>query len=230
MTRILFAGTLAVVLFAAGCGGDGPSPAPPGGKNLPPKGGGPVVIMPEDAPRVLVEAEAATDVQPYFKVVEDSEASGGKCLTVPSKGCNGEHHQHIAEKETDPERTKGSAELAFTVGQAGEYVLWIRKWWCCACGDSFSLQLDDGKPFVFGNDGTTPRHWTWLVYQESGELRKFKLSAGAHKLIFRNRGESGFKIDQVLWSADSKFVPQGKEQAPAPGAGGEGGSKAPSRT
>jgi hypothetical protein len=133
---------------------------------------------------------------------------------VPSKGCNGEHHQHIA-AETDPERYKGSAELAFAVEKDGEYILWIRKWWCCSCGDSFSLQLDDGKAFVFGDDGTTPRHWTWLAHQEAGEIRKFKLSAGAHKLIFRNRGESGFKIDQILFTADPKFVPQGKEQPPA---------------
>ncbi|HOX08726.1 MAG TPA: hypothetical protein PK280_20190 [Planctomycetota bacterium] len=217
MIRFLVATGVAVGLaaLAAGCGGDSQVPTAPTGKGQPPKGGGPVVIMPDEAPRIVVEAEAATDVQPHFKVLEDSEASGGKSLTVPSKGCNGEHHQHIAKEETDPERTKGSAELAFRAEKDGEYILWIRKWWCCSCGDSFTLQLDDGKPFVFGNDGTTPRHWAWLAYQEAGEPRKFRLSAGPHKLVFRNRGESGFRIDQVLWAADPKFVPQGKELAPA---------------
>jgi hypothetical protein len=215
-TAIAGAAALALAWFAAGCGGSTPPAADPGAnrKPPPPKGNGPVIIEVADAPRVVLEAEAATNVQPHFKVVDDSEASGGKCLTVPSKGCSGALHQHIA-PEGDPERTRGSAELAFTVEKDGEYILWIRKWWCCSCGDSFSLQLDEGKPFVFGNDGTTTLHWSWLAHQEAGEVRKFKLAAGAHKLIFRNRGESGFRIDQVLFTADPKYVPQGKEQPPA---------------
>ena len=218
MMRALIAGTVAVVVLAAGCGGGSTPVTPPDSGGAKPgtgtPGTGPKVIMPAESPRVVVEAEAATNVQPHYVVLDDSEASGGKCLTVPSKGCNGEHHQHIA-PETDPERTKGSAELAFKIEKDGEYLLWIRKWWCCSCGDSFSLQLDGGKPFVFGNDGTTPRHWAWLAHQSAGEPRKFKLTAGEHKLIFTNRGESGFKIDQILFTMDPQYVPQGREQAPA---------------
>jgi hypothetical protein len=213
MMRVLIAGTLAVVLLAAGCGGDAQPGGKPGGGGKGPDGGstrkpggGVVVIKRKELPRVLVEAEAATNLVAPFQVVADSEASGGKCLTLPSKGC-GAVHQHIAPEGT-PERTAGSAELAFSVDQEGEYVLWIRKWWCCSCGDSFSLQLDEGKPFVFGNDATTFRNWTWLAHQEAGEPVKFKLSAGAHKLTFKNRGESGFRIDQVLFTADPEFVPQ----------------------
>jgi hypothetical protein len=222
--------TAGLAALAAGCGADAkPAPPPKEGGDKP-KGNGPIVTMPTEMPRVLVEAEAATDVQPHFKVIDDSEASGGKCLTLPSKGCNGQHHQHIAPKETDPERTKGSAELAFSVETAGDYYLWIRRWWCCSCGDSFSLQLDEGKPFVFGNDGTTTQNWHWWRHQEAVEPVKFKLAAGAHKLIFRNRGESGFRIDQVLFTTDPNYVPQGKEKAPAAPAtppGPAGGSKAP---
>jgi len=149
-------------------------------------------------------------------VLADSEASGGKCLTLPSAGCDGQIHNHIAKDEKDPKRTAGSAELAFTVEKEGEYCLWIRKWWCCSCGDSFSLQVDDGKAFTFGDDGTTPRRWSWLAHKDADGQVKFKLTAGAHKLTFRNRGESGFRIDQVLFTADpeSGFVPQGKERPP----------------
>jgi len=216
--RTLASAVIVGLLAAAGCGGDtkpagnpgGGSPSA-GGARKPDKEWG--VILPVELPRALVEAEAATNLVAPFQVLADSEASGGKCLTLPSKGC-GAVHQHIAPEGT-PERTAGSAELAFSVEKEGEYTLWIRKWWCCSCGDSFSLQLDDGKAFVFGNDGTTTQHWSWLAHQEAGEPIKFKLSAGAHKLVFKNRGESGFRIDQVLFAMDPKFVPQGKERPPA---------------
>ena len=161
-------------------------------------------------PASLLKPELQPSLVPPFQVMDDSLASGGKCLTLPSKGCNGEHHQHIAPEGT-PERIAGSAELTFKVGKDGDYVLWIRKWWCCSCGDSFSLELDGAKPFIFGNDGTTPRHWSWLEHKDADGPVKFRLSAGEHKLVFRNRGESGFRIDQLLFTADLKAVPQGKE-------------------
>jgi len=207
---------LLAAFVAAGCG-DGsqkPTAEPPDGSgNAGNPGKGPTIVMASDAPRVVVEAEAAEKIVAPFQIFSDADASGGKCLHLPSKGCNG-RHLHIADEGT-PERTAGSAELAFSVEKEGTYSLWIRRWWCCSCGDSFDLELDDGKKFTFGNDGTTPRRWTWMEHKDADGPVKFKLSAGAHRLVFKNRGESGFRVDQVLFSADPKFVPQGREQPSA---------------
>lgn len=221
---------LLAAAVAAGCGGGAkPGPATPGAPGSPAPGGdrgtegGPTIVMPSDSPRVVVEAEAAEKLVVPFQVMADADASGGKALTLPSKGCAGQH-LHIAEEGT-PERTAGSAELALTIEKEGTYYLWIRRWWCCSCGDSFNLELDGGKAFAFGNDGTTFRRWVWMEHKDADGPAKFKLAAGPHKLVFKNRGESGFRIDQVLFATDPKFVPQGREtpsagaaaQAPAGG-------------
>lgn len=223
MTRLFPA--IVVAVLAAGCGGGSKPPGtkPPDGGTTGPIDAGPTIVMPSDAPRVVVEAEAAGKVTAPFQVMADADASGGKALTLPSKGCAGQH-LHIAEEGT-PERTAGSAELPFSIEKEGTYFLWVRRWWCCSCGDSFNLELDGGKAFTFGNDGTTPRRWTWMEHKDADGPVKFKLSAGAHRLVFRNRGESGFRIDQVLLSADPKYVPQGREQ-PSSGGGAQppGGS------
>jgi hypothetical protein len=174
-----------------------------------------VIIGLDAQPRALIEAESATCVAP-FQVVADAEASGGKYLTIPSRGC-GVKHIHIAEEKT-PARTAGSAEIEFEIPEDREYVLWVRKWTCCGCGDSWKMQLDEDKAFVFGNQGTTHRHWSWLSHQDEDGKIKFKLSKGAHKLKLTNRGESGFRIDQILFWADHKRVPQGKEKGAEPDA------------
>lgn len=213
---LLWASLAALALAGCGSGGDGQKPPPP----PPPNSGGtktaPNPVLATEGPRVVTSAAEAGNLVAPFQVLADTEASAGKCLTLPSAGCDGQFHNHIAKDEKDPKRTAGSAELAFSVEQPGDYYLWIRKWWCCSCGDSFSLQVDEGKAFTFGDDGTTPRRWSWLAHKDADGQVKFKLAAGAHKLTFRNRGESGFRIDQVLFTTDpeSKFVPQGKEQPP----------------
>lgn len=217
--RVLIA-LLAVAALAGGCGDDGRKPVQsPTPDNARPdagarKPGGPKVVMADDSPRFVFEAEAATSLVAPFQTMEDSEASGGKCLTLPSKGCNGVHHQHIAEEGT-PERTAGSAELAFNVPADGDYYLLIRMWPCCSCGNSFAVSIDGGKPFVFGEESSTNKHWSWIKAQEAGDARKFKLTAGDHKLVFKNRGESGFRIDQLIWTTSASFVPQGQEKPQA---------------
>lgn len=164
-----------------------------------------------DKPRVLIEAETAKCVKP-FKTGDDAKAGGGKYLVLPSLGCSGGTHVHLAKDQKDPKRTAGSAELEFTVAKAGDYVLWMRKWTCCSCGDSWKVQIDDGKAFTFGNQGTTHRHWAWLAHQDSDGKLKLKLTKGKHKLKLINRGESGFRIDQILFWADHKHAPAGKEK------------------
>ncbi len=165
----------------------------------------------KEQPKVVIEAEVARCVPP-FTVGQSSEAAAGKYLTLPSKGCDGVVHQHLAKDETAPERLAGSAELEFTVETSGEYLLWIRKYTCCSCGDSWAVQIDGGKPFTFGNQGTTHRHWSWLAHQAGNGKVRIKLEKGKHKLKIINRGESGFRLDQILFWADTKQVPQGMER------------------
>jgi hypothetical protein len=170
-----------------------------------------VVVGLEDKPRVLIEPEAAKCVAP-FEVADDAEASGGKYLTVRPKACDGNEHKHIAD-EKDPARTAGSAELEFTVGEDGDYLLWVRKWTCCTCGDSWKMKIDGAEAFTFDCQGTTHRHWSWIAHQGADGKVRFSLKKGPHKLVLTNRGESGFRIDQILFSADLSRVPAGKEKA-----------------
>jgi hypothetical protein len=173
-------------------------------------GNGPLIVSAEDLPKILLEAEEATCTLP-FKREDDADASGGHCLGLPSKGCDGTLHLHIAE-EGEPARTAGSAAIEFSAPQAGEYVLWMRKWTCCSCGDSWNIAIDGGRPDTMGNQGTTHRHWAWMLHSDAEGPVVFKLAAGRHTLSIANRGESGFRIDQVLFSADHKRVPQGVER------------------
>ncbi len=199
-----------------GCGGSG-NGKPPNGKNpKPPKvksgnGGGPDIVWSADKPKILVEAEAAV-LMPPFATAKAAEAAGGSYLTLASKGCDGNVHRHLAKDENAPERLAGWAELEFEVKTDGDYLLWIRKWTCCSCGDSFSLSIDDGKAFTFGNQGTTHRHWSWLAHQGGDGKVRLSLKKGKHKLKIINRGESGFRIDQIIFWADPKRVPQGQEK------------------
>jgi hypothetical protein len=164
----------------------------------------------KDQPKVVIEAEIASCVSP-FSVGQSAEAGGGKYLTLPSKGCAGNVHQHIA-KEGTPERVAGSATLEFTIEKDADYYLWVRKYTCCSCGNSWAMQIDEGKPFTFGNQGTTHRHWSWLAHRGGNGKIRLKLKKGKHKLKIINRGDSGFRLDQILFWADTKQVPQGKEK------------------
>jgi hypothetical protein len=213
MGRIHLGFGLLALLLTAGFGcGDGDAGKPPPANGTAPAQGqdGPVVIGLEEKPQVLVEPEVAKCVFP-FEVGEDADASGGKYLTIRPKSCDGNEHKHIAE-EKDPARTAGSAELEFEVKEDGEYLLWVRKWTCCGCGDSWKMKIDDGEPFTFDCQGTTHRHWSWIAHQGPDGKVKFALKKGKHKLLLTNRGESGFRIDQILFSADPKRVPAGRER------------------
>ncbi|MHC4916343.1 MAG: hypothetical protein ACYTGB_12710 [Planctomycetota bacterium] len=216
MRKLLAGMTLAATMALAGCGSDAPpdnagepGARPPGGGQK--NGSGPDVDWGDKKPRVLIEAEKATPVAPYA-VAQDAAASGGKYLTVASKGCDGNVHQHIVKDEKDPARRAGSAELEFEVKEAAEYVLWVRRWTCCSCGDSWTMQIDDGPAFTVGDQDITHQHWSWQAQQDADGKVKFKLTAGKHKLKFANRGESGFRIDQVLFWADHKHAPAGMEK------------------
>ena len=169
---------------------------------------------------ICFEAERADSVESPMRVVEvpsarpgtgtdavavGQDASGGKYLEVPQGAGN------------PPKLTDGSAVFAFDVAEAGTYALWCRVWWPDECGNSFTMSVDDGTSFTFGQDGTY-RCWHWMRVPR--RVKPFKLSKGRHTLKVMNR-EDGAMLDQVLWSRDRRYVPVGSEDvtvSPAPAA------------
>ena len=72
---------------------------------------------------------------------------------------------------------------------------------------SFTIQIDDGAPFLFGED-TTFNVWHWVRYPVSRMAKPVVLSKGRHTIIFRNR-EDGVALDQFLLTTEKRFVPVG---------------------
>lgn len=152
---------------------------------------------------ICFEAESADTVTAVVKIVTAElstesaavkEASGGKCLEIP-------------EGAGKPPEAGGEAIYKFEAQNDGKFVLWIRSWWTDGCGNSLTLILDNGRPFIFGEDGTF-KAWHWV------RGMKAELKAGAHELKIQNR-EDGIKIDQILFASDTRYVPTGIEDVTA---------------
>ena len=148
---------------------------------------------------ICFEAESADTVTAAVQVVTVDisaepaavkEASGGKCLEVK-------------EGAGKPPDMGGEAVYRFEIKAGGMFVLWVRAWWMDGCGNSLTLMLDNGRPFVFGEDGTF-KSWHWV------RGMKADLKPGRHELKIQNR-EDGIKIDQVLLTSDMRYVPVGAE-------------------
>lgn len=152
---------------------------------------------------ICFEAESADTITAVVKVVTVDistepaavkEASGGKCLEVP-------------EGAGKPPEAGGEAIFRFEIKTGAKFILWIRAWWMDGCGNSLTLILDNGRPFVFGEDGTF-KAWHWV------RGMKADLQPGAHELKIQNR-EDGVKVDQVLFTSDQRYVPMGIEDVTA---------------
>ena len=150
-------------------------------------------IVSEIRKPVQVTEEAGAPMPPSGKKVKG--ASGGKYLEIPQG------------KGNPPEVTNGVAIIRFDVAAEGKYYLWGRTWWEDSCGNSFTLRIDDGKPFGFGQDGTYAR-WHWVRMP----ALRFRLSKGTHTLQVINR-EDGARLDQVLFTTSKRFVPVGVEDS-----------------
>jgi hypothetical protein len=151
---------------------------------------------------ICVEAESAVTTAAPVAVISGvggdpalKEASGGSGIAIP-------------EGAGKPPEAGGEAVYSFAVAQAGEYVFWGRAWWENSCGNSFTLILDQGRPYEFGGDGTYTS-WHWV------KGMKVRLSAGPHTLRIQNR-EDGVKLDQFIFAADPKYVPVGIEEPSPP--------------
>jgi len=165
------------------------------------------VVFANDAfERIRIEAESAQKVEgSLMRVVEDSGASGGKCL-------------FIADKAGTPKEGKLARALyTFTVKEPGNYTFWCRRKWHDQCGDTFAVRFDQvGRPhseaFLFGaDDSSKPPRWGWTPVRENGKQRQFFFTAGKHVMEILNR-EDGPRFDVVLLTDDRDYVPQGIEE------------------
>ena len=64
--------------------------------------------------------------------------------------------------------------------------------------------------FLFGEDATY-KTWHWVKYPVSRTVKPLNLTEGKHTLTFFNR-EDGVRLDQILLSADKRFVPMDIEK------------------
>lgn len=160
----------------------------------------PQVTMIQSAPRIVIEAETAK-IEPPMKIGEDANASGGKFVHAPE----GPDHKEIS--------VGGSATFDFQVKTAGDYLLWIRKNWCCGCGNSLTISVDKGKEITFGGDATYQR-WDWKRVPDPakpGAPLTLHLTEGPHNIKVGNR-EDGSKFDQMLLTQDNEYVPVAVEK------------------
>jgi len=197
---VMLPNILALLLSGFGCK---PADAPPAsGKTAPPppekattRPAAPSVniqIEATTAPRIVLEAEAGT-IQAPMEKRKDENASGGEYVEAPE----GPEHQELS--------IGGSVTLPFKVTAPGNYELWLRVWWCCSCGNSLDLKLDGEDLGYITNNNL--RVWQWMRCPKG----PFTLSAGEHVLVVGNR-EDGSRLDQVLFIADSEYVPAGIER------------------
>ncbi len=167
------------------------------------------------ADRIVFEAESAVRIEPPMRVVRAAElpedakfvpgASGDAYIEIPDGAGN------------PPEVTAGKAEYTVEITKAGVYVLWCRVYWEDSCGNSFTVQINDGPPFSFGQTGTY-KAWHWV--RSPPRIAVLNLPKGTHQLRFLNR-EDGIRIDQVVLSNHSdrrerRFVPVDIESVTVP--------------
>jgi len=144
--------------------------------------------------KICFEAESAERTEAPMAVVSNGiDGASGPYLEIPEGAGN------------PPKVMAGQAVFNVEVPADGAYTLWCRVWWEGECSNSFSVGVDDRPAFLFGEDATY-KAWHWVKYPVSRTVAPIKLVAGKHTLVFHNR-EDGVRLDQILLSADKRFVP-----------------------
>ncbi len=144
--------------------------------------------------KICVEAEAAERLEAPMAVQSNGVAgAAGAYLEIPEGAGN------------PPKVEAGKAAFTFDVPEDGAFTLWCRVWWEGECSNSFTVSADGQPAFLFGEDATY-KTWHWVKYPVSRTVAPLKLAKGRHTLTFHNR-EDGVRLDQILLSADKRFVP-----------------------
>ena len=141
-------------------------------------------------------------------------------MTVVSNGIAGASGPYLEIPEgagNPPKVEAGKAVFTVDVPEGGTFTLWCRVWWEGECSNSFTVQLDDQAPFLFGENATY-RTWHWVKYPVARITPPLRLEKGPHVLRVSNR-EDGVRLDQILLSPNKRFVPVGIETPTTTGGG-----------
>jgi len=144
--------------------------------------------------RVCFPAVSAGTVEAPVAVVSNGIAgASGPYLEIPEGAGN------------PPKRAEGKAVFTVDIPAEAEYTLWARVYWDDECSNSFTVAVDDQPGFVFGEDASY-KVWHWVKFPVSRTAKPIRLTQGKHTVTFHNR-EDGVCLDQILLSADKRFVP-----------------------
>ena len=150
--------------------------------------------------KICIEAETAEQCEAPMAVVSNGIAgASGLYIEIPEGAGN------------PPKVEAGKAAFPLEIPEDGLFTLWCRVWWEGECSNSFNVTVDDQPAFLFGEDATY-KAWHWVRYPLSRTSAPLRLAKGKHTLTFNNR-EDGVRLDQVLLSADKRFVPVETEPA-----------------
>jgi|694.fasta_scaffold72671_2 hypothetical protein len=157
--------------------------------------------------RVTVEAESAETIEAPVVVVREAAVPEGSKY-VPG-AANAAYLEIPQGKGNPPDNPHGLAVLTVNVPSDGDYTLWCRVWWEDECSNSFSVKINESAPFLFGENATY-KTWHWMRYPVARTAKPITLKAGTNTLTVLNR-EDGVRLDQVILSADRRFVPVDQE-------------------
>lgn len=144
--------------------------------------------------KICFEAETADLCEAPMVVVSNGiDGASGPYLEIPEGAGN------------PPQIKTGKAVFTVDVPEDDSFTLWCRVWWEGECSNSFNVKADDQPVFLFGEDATY-KVWHWVKYPVSRTTPPLKLAKGKRTLTFHNR-EDGVRLDQILLSADKRFVP-----------------------
>jgi hypothetical protein len=176
---------LSFLLVLVGC-----KPAAP---PVPPSSPGGGAAAPAAGYHILLEAEALGAVAAPFEVEDrkPEETSGGKCLMVPIG---------LAKAK----KLEGELTFDLELPAAETAHFWLRVYWTGSCSNSLNMKLGKLPKMLVGEDGTY-KQWHWI----RGPV--VPLAAGSHPVVITAR-EDDIRIDQLLVTADKRYVPMGIEE------------------
>ena len=148
-----------------------------------------------DSTQIILETEKGELSSP-MRAQNDTTASSGAYIWVPE----GEGSVY------GPSSESGLATYTFNISESGTYMIWGRVLSATSNDDSFFISVD-GQDYIRWN---TPvgASWAWdLVPTRNGRSPLLlELAAGTHTLSLMQR-EDGAKIDKLIITRDSDFVP-----------------------
>ncbi|MCG3120761.1 MAG: hypothetical protein ALAOOOJD_03601 [bacterium] len=163
-------------------------------------GGASVNNPPASDDNIRLEAENALITAP-IETRNDADAANGKYIVYPTG-----------------QSADASAIFTFVTDQSGSYRVWTRSMKTGAQPGSWTISVDGGTDFIYDVfQGTTNSAWTWDLLSERRnngsqiDPKVLNLSAGTHTIEFKARWDDT-KLDKILITDDSGYIPNGKEE------------------